>query len=109
MYNASTSPQYENGTCELNHLSPGQEYEVWIQAVTAAGPGARATARFKTKQHENYGTVKFQIGVISGLIVLLMLSHIYHPISFSYSPSVGLKRTMLALLFLGICIPALLW
>ncbi|XP_035471460.2 interleukin 12 receptor, beta 2a, like isoform X1 [Scophthalmus maximus] len=75
VYNASTSPQYENGTCELNHLSPGQEYEVWIQAVTAAGPGARATARFKTKQHENY---------------------------------VGLKRTMLALLFLGICIPALL-
>lgn len=39
----------------LQHLSPGQEYEVWIRAVTAVGPGEKTTLRFKTKYHEHFG------------------------------------------------------
>lgn len=42
-------------TFELQHLTPGQEYQVWIRAVTAAGPGENSTTRFKTKDDENYG------------------------------------------------------
>lgn len=39
----------------LQHLNPGQEYEVWIRAMTAAGPGEKATLRFKTKHQEYIG------------------------------------------------------
>ncbi|XP_062264720.1 interleukin 12 receptor, beta 2a, like [Platichthys flesus] len=52
--NVTAQPQSPNGTYTLNLLSPGQEYEVWIRAVTKAGPGAKATTTFKTKQSENY-------------------------------------------------------
>ncbi|KAF7658629.1 hypothetical protein LDENG_00010260 [Lucifuga dentata] len=52
VYNVSASPPHENKTFVLQHLSPGQEYEVWIRAVTVAGPGASTTQRFKTKDQE---------------------------------------------------------
>lgn len=55
MYNVSALPQHENETFQLLHLSPGQEYDVWIRAVTAAGPGENATVTFKTKHHEYFG------------------------------------------------------
>lgn len=55
MYNVSALPQHENKTFQLQHLSPGQDYEVWIRAVTAAGAGEKATARFRTKHHEHFG------------------------------------------------------
>lgn len=54
VHNASASPQHEN-TYKLEHLNPEQNYEVRIRAVTAAGPGANATAKFKTKHREDYG------------------------------------------------------
>nr|XP_043906260.1 interleukin-12 receptor subunit beta-2-like [Solea senegalensis] len=55
VYNVSASSQCENGTFELKHLHPGQEYKVWIRAVTGAGSGANTTARFSTrKQHDHY-------------------------------------------------------
>uniref|UniRef100_A0A8C4IT24 Fibronectin type-III domain-containing protein n=1 Tax=Dicentrarchus labrax TaxID=13489 RepID=A0A8C4IT24_DICLA len=44
-------------TYKLLGLSPGQEYEVWIRAVTSAGPGENATARFKTV--ESYGIASY--------------------------------------------------
>ncbi|XP_033945011.1 interleukin 12 receptor, beta 2a, like [Pseudochaenichthys georgianus] len=53
VHNASASPQHEN-TYKLEHLNPEQNYEVRIRAVTAAGPGANATAKFKTKHREDY-------------------------------------------------------
>ncbi|XP_077415700.1 interleukin-12 receptor subunit beta-2-like isoform X2 [Vanacampus margaritifer] len=53
MYNVSASPQDENKTFELPNLSPHQEYEVWIKAVTEAGPGANVTTSFITKQPEH--------------------------------------------------------
>lgn len=37
---------------KFSDLSPGQKYEVWIRAVSAAGPGANATTTFKTPQDE---------------------------------------------------------
>lgn len=55
VYNVSAAPQHKNGTFKLKLLSPGQEYQVWIRAVTGAGPGPNAVIRFKTKQLENYG------------------------------------------------------
>lgn len=39
----------------LQHLNPGQEYEAWIRAMTAAGPGEKTTLRFKTKHQEYFG------------------------------------------------------
>uniref|UniRef100_A0A3Q3IP54 Fibronectin type-III domain-containing protein n=1 Tax=Monopterus albus TaxID=43700 RepID=A0A3Q3IP54_MONAL len=53
------SPHQENMTFELKHLSPGQEYEAWIKAVTKAGPGANTTTRFKTEQDQSYGIVSY--------------------------------------------------
>ncbi|XP_044036321.1 interleukin 12 receptor, beta 2a, like isoform X2 [Siniperca chuatsi] len=67
VYNVSASPQHENKTFELLHLSPGQEYEVWIRAVTVAGPGENTTTRFKTKHHEDFALL---ILVLLGLIIL---------------------------------------
>ncbi|XP_071383964.1 interleukin 12 receptor, beta 2a, like isoform X2 [Centroberyx affinis] len=53
--NVSASPQHDSMTFVLEHLSPGQEYEVWMRAVTEAGPGANTTTRFKTKDQEAFG------------------------------------------------------
>ncbi|XP_056258620.1 interleukin 12 receptor, beta 2a, like [Seriola aureovittata] len=53
VYNVSAT-QHENKNFELKHLSPGQEYEVSIRAVTVAGPGANVTTKFKTEQDENF-------------------------------------------------------
>lgn len=39
----------------LKDLSPEQEYEVWIRAMTAAGPGENTTLSFKTKRQEYIG------------------------------------------------------
>ncbi|CAL8284684.1 unnamed protein product [Boreogadus saida] len=33
----------------LDYLNPGQNYEVWIRAITEAGPGPKSTATFKTE------------------------------------------------------------
>ncbi|XP_018527468.1 interleukin 12 receptor, beta 2a, like [Lates calcarifer] len=52
VYNVSASPQHKNWTFELKHLRPGQEYEVWIRAVTRAGPGENTTTTFKITQHD---------------------------------------------------------
>lgn len=39
----------------LQHLSPGQEYEAWIRAMAAVGPGEKTSLRFKTKHQEYFG------------------------------------------------------
>uniref|UniRef100_A0A3Q1F2G0 Interleukin-12 receptor subunit beta-2-like n=1 Tax=Acanthochromis polyacanthus TaxID=80966 RepID=A0A3Q1F2G0_9TELE len=58
LYNISASPQHEGMTFKLQDLRPGQDYEVWIKAVTVAGPGKSATKSFKTKKSEN-GTTSY--------------------------------------------------
>lgn len=55
MYNVSVTPDAGNMTYTLTGLSPAQEYEVWIRAVTAAGPGSNVTTTFKTKHSEDFG------------------------------------------------------
>ncbi|XP_070837676.1 interleukin 12 receptor, beta 2a, like [Chaetodon trifascialis] len=67
----SASPQHENKTIQLTHLSPGQEYEVWIKAVTAAGPGGNVTIRFKTKDDED--SVYFRVLVVICVLVICVL------------------------------------
>lgn len=66
VYNVSALPLNESKIeVELQHLSPGQDYEVWIRAMTAVGPGNKTTMRFKTNHHENFGsTIYFCSGVI---------------------------------------------
>ncbi|XP_051905350.1 interleukin 12 receptor, beta 2a, like isoform X1 [Hippocampus zosterae] len=68
VYNVSAQPQDENKTFELPNLSPGQEYEVWIKAVTKAGPGANVTTSFITKQQEHH-----ELKSKSHVFVLLLL------------------------------------
>ncbi|XP_029294568.1 interleukin 12 receptor, beta 2a, like isoform X2 [Cottoperca gobio] len=67
VYNVSAPPN----TFKLLHLSPGQEYEVRIRAVTAAGAGVNATAKFKTKHLEDFGHVIFR--VVSGILSLVVI------------------------------------
>lgn len=56
VYNVSALPLDQSKTEKvLQHLSPGQEYEAWIRAMTAAGPGEKTTLRFKTKHQEYFG------------------------------------------------------
>ncbi|KAM4598137.1 interleukin-12 receptor subunit beta-2-like isoform 2-T2 [Polymixia lowei] len=50
VYNVSVHPRHKNMTFLLEHLNPGQDYEVWISAVTEAGTGPMASTRFKTKE-----------------------------------------------------------
>lgn len=57
VFNVSVSPQQKKQTFELRRLSPGQDYEVRIRAVTPAGPGANETAKFKTNHHEPFGII----------------------------------------------------
>ncbi|KAK2833571.1 hypothetical protein Q5P01_017460 [Channa striata] len=71
VHNVSAFTQQVNNTFELKPLNPGQQYEVWIRAVTVAGPGENATATFKTKPHENY--VKFALLLLSLLILVFIL------------------------------------
>ncbi|KAM7372109.1 hypothetical protein PAMP_009303 [Pampus punctatissimus] len=68
VYNVNPSQQHENQAFQMPHLSPDQDYVVWIRAVTAAGPGANATVRFKTKLKENYAHL------ISILLILPILT-----------------------------------
>ncbi|XP_016896325.2 interleukin 12 receptor, beta 2a, like isoform X3 [Cynoglossus semilaevis] len=67
VYNVSTSPLSSNETFVLKSLRPGQEYQVWIRAVTKAGPGANNTATFKTIQLEN------DVSLLPSLTALFLL------------------------------------
>ncbi|XP_022071259.2 interleukin 12 receptor, beta 2a, like [Acanthochromis polyacanthus] len=64
VYNISASPQHEGMTFKLQDLRPGQDYEVWIKAVTMAGPGKSATKSFKTKKSENGQLTAIMLGVL---------------------------------------------
>ncbi|XP_031168540.1 interleukin 12 receptor, beta 2a, like isoform X1 [Sander lucioperca] len=74
VYNVNASSQHENKTFKLLHLSPGQEYEVRLRAVTAAGPGANATAKFKTKHHEDFALLIAVVPAILFVVVICVLA-----------------------------------
>ncbi|XP_051244222.1 interleukin 12 receptor, beta 2a, like [Dicentrarchus labrax] len=67
VYNVGT-----NRTYKLLGLSPGQEYEVWIRAVTSAGPGENATARFKTVESYAYLPVLLTVLSLVGICIILV-------------------------------------
>uniref|UniRef100_A0A3Q0RLQ6 Fibronectin type-III domain-containing protein n=1 Tax=Amphilophus citrinellus TaxID=61819 RepID=A0A3Q0RLQ6_AMPCI len=49
VYNVSLYPNHQSMTFTLSELSQSQDYEVWIRAITEAGPGANvSTTIFKT-------------------------------------------------------------
>ena len=64
VYNVSVTPEHGHQTFKLKHLSPGQEYKVWIRAVTAAGPGANVTMMFKTNHPDNSGMPSYSYCVV---------------------------------------------
>ncbi|KAF1379394.1 hypothetical protein PFLUV_G00175610 [Perca fluviatilis] len=75
VYNVNASSQHESKTFKLLHLSPGQEYEVRIRAVTAAGPGANTTAKFKTKHHEDFALlIAIVLGTLFVVVICVLLA-----------------------------------
>ncbi|XP_041673064.1 interleukin 12 receptor, beta 2a, like [Cheilinus undulatus] len=52
VYNVSASKTSKQ--LDLRSGYPGQEYKVWIRAVTAAGPGTNSTISFKKPHHNGY-------------------------------------------------------
>nr|XP_019958364.1 PREDICTED: interleukin-6 receptor subunit beta-like isoform X2 [Paralichthys olivaceus] len=73
MNNVSASPQSQNETFKLKHLSPGQDYEVWIRAMNKAGPGANATTTFKTQQRENDDYLILKLLLLMFVVICLVL------------------------------------
>ncbi|XP_061702901.1 interleukin 12 receptor, beta 2a, like isoform X2 [Syngnathoides biaculeatus] len=71
VYNVSASPQDQNNTFELQNLSADQEYEVWIKAVTKAGPGPKVTTSFITKQ-QHHLQLKSKSHLLSLLIPVII-------------------------------------
>ncbi|MEQ2180191.1 hypothetical protein GOODEAATRI_033183, partial [Goodea atripinnis] len=67
IYNVSVTPDQGNMTFKLQDVSPGQEYKVWIRAVTVAGPGAEVTTTFKINHDEDY------VYLIVTVVVLVFL------------------------------------
>ena len=57
MYNLSEHQGDKDRSFRLDYLDPGQNYEVWIRAITDAGPGPKSTVTFKTEDLEGFGTV----------------------------------------------------
>ncbi|XP_072225124.1 interleukin 12 receptor, beta 2a, like isoform X2 [Leuresthes tenuis] len=70
VYNISVSPGHGNKTFKLQDLNPGQDYKVWIRAVTAAGPGDTFTKMFKTLRQKKIDLVP--VFVVIGLLALLI-------------------------------------
>ncbi|XP_023126588.1 interleukin 12 receptor, beta 2a, like [Amphiprion ocellaris] len=73
VYNVSASPQHEKMTFKLQDLRPGQNYEVWIKAVTVAGPGESVSTRFKTKS-ENGQLTAITVGLVLPVVFFISLA-----------------------------------
>ncbi|XP_056143488.1 interleukin 12 receptor, beta 2a, like isoform X2 [Lampris incognitus] len=77
VYNVNVSLQHEITKFQLENLNPGQDYEVEIRAVTAAGSGLSAIVRFKTQQQQlsgyNIGTVFGSIVSVFSIVIVIFL------------------------------------
>ncbi|XP_061892507.1 leukemia inhibitory factor receptor-like isoform X1 [Entelurus aequoreus] len=82
VYNVTNSPQDTSETFELRDLNPDQEYEVWIKAVTEAGPGPEVMARFKTEQEEQLKSQRFILTLLLPVCFLIILGGILVSLSF---------------------------
>ncbi|XP_015240402.1 PREDICTED: interleukin-12 receptor subunit beta-2-like [Cyprinodon variegatus] len=69
VYNVSVTPDHEGMTYKLSDLSPGEEYQVWIRAVSKAGPSPKVTRTFRINPHEGYRMMSVYLVTI--LVVLL--------------------------------------
>ncbi|XP_008415119.1 interleukin 12 receptor, beta 2a, like [Poecilia reticulata] len=63
-------------TYTLEALSPGQEYTVWIRAVTAAGPSEKVNKTFKINHHEDYAFVTPIVVIVLLVIAIALISFI---------------------------------
>ncbi|XP_029912967.1 interleukin 12 receptor, beta 2a, like isoform X2 [Myripristis murdjan] len=72
VYNVSVLPRHGNLTFLLKHLSPSRVYEVWLRAVTVAGPGANATLKFQTAVQWAFGYVASLLTVIFVVIACVV-------------------------------------
>ncbi|XP_063759628.1 interleukin 12 receptor, beta 2a, like isoform X3 [Eleginops maclovinus] len=80
VYNVSASQKHKY-TFKLEHLTPEQDYEVRIRAVTVAGPGENATSKFKTNSHEDLAhrisTIMIGVSVVVVICVVIALYSIF--------------------------------
>ncbi|KAI4891873.1 hypothetical protein NFI96_028677 [Prochilodus magdalenae] len=74
----------------LTDLNPGQQYQVWIRAVTVAGEGERATIAF-TKKADDYTVVVVMVSVMLSLTFLLVIIVVIACYSSSLQGRVWLK------------------
>ncbi|KAM4717096.1 interleukin 12 receptor, beta 2a, like isoform 2-T2 [Anableps anableps] len=74
VYNISVTPDHGRKTYKLRDLSPGQEYEVWIRAVTAAGPSEKVTTTFKINNHEDYAFLIPTVVIPVLFIIIALIS-----------------------------------
>ncbi|XP_075994855.1 interleukin 12 receptor, beta 2a, like isoform X3 [Genypterus blacodes] len=72
VYNVSASPKHEKMTFQLQHLSPGQQYLVWLRAVTLAGFGAKTTKTFKTKEEEGNNSSKMPLVIVTSIVLMVI-------------------------------------
>ncbi|XP_061740993.1 interleukin 12 receptor, beta 2a, like isoform X2 [Nerophis ophidion] len=82
VYNVTNSPQDTSPTFELLDLNPDQDYEVWIKAVTEAGPGPKVMARFKTQQQEQLKSQSLILTVLLPVCLLIILGGVLVSLSF---------------------------
>nr|XP_057905419.1 interleukin 12 receptor, beta 2a, like isoform X2 [Doryrhamphus excisus] len=82
VYNVTHSPQDTSQTFELQDLKPDQEYEVWIKAVTKAGPGPNVIVRFKTKQQERLHAQSHILALLLLVCLLVILGCLSISLSF---------------------------
>lgn len=72
VYSVSLPPHHQNMTFTVHDLSPSRDYEVWLSAISEAGPGANASTTFTTKHQLNLGmTLCFKLLFLLFLFLLL--------------------------------------
>ncbi|XP_030590717.1 interleukin 12 receptor, beta 2a, like [Archocentrus centrarchus] len=75
VYNVSLYPNHQSMTFTLSELSQSQDYEVWIRAVTEAGPGANVSTRFTTKHSQNLGFLLSLVSTFASVIFCVCIAY----------------------------------
>ncbi|CAL8272149.1 unnamed protein product [Lota lota] len=89
VYNLSEPQGDEDRSFWLEHLDPGQNYEVWIRAITEAGPGPNSTVTFKTEDLEGFDyNILFVLAMFIPLISFLLM----RKFSWVFKECIGFKK-----------------
>lgn len=75
VYNVSLHPDHQSMTFTLSELSPSRDYEVWIRAITEAGPGANVSTTFTTKHSQNLGFLLSLVSIVASVIFCACIAY----------------------------------